>query len=242
MRGLREGNPSCWIALGAVLLLAGCAGHRSSVGGAAPGGEAPRGVVDDARVSPIPFAAPPADDRSPLGARVAAHAEAMSAAGRLPAAARADCSGFVTAVYAAAGRPLEIPARYQTSGSVARMLHRWASGEGKAFRDRPPRPGDLAFFRDTTGPVANAVTHVALVARVGDDGTVLLVHYMHGQVRHDPMSVTRPGDPAVNAYFRKRGRAGDPVLAGQLFVAYARFDEGLPSSRGGPTPLLQTRR
>src|SRR4051794_18345455 len=68
------------------------------------------------------------DDHSRFGDRVVAHAQAFAASGKLPAGARRDCSGFVTAVYEAAGQPLEIPDRYQKSHSVAQMLHDWSAG------------------------------------------------------------------------------------------------------------------
>lgn len=173
------------------------------------------------------------DDRSRLGDRVVAHAQAFAVAGKLPAGARHDCSGFVTAVYEAAGQPLEIPDRYQKSHSVAEMLHDWSAGEKRSFKNKKPAPGDLVFFKDTTGPRKGAVTHIALVERVGDDGTVTFLHYMGGKIRHDALNLARPTDPSVNAYLRRKKSHADnsPVLAGQLFVSYARFDEG-----GGGAP------
>ena len=39
----------------------------------------------------------------------------------------------------------------------------------------------------------------------------------------DPMNLARPNDHTVNAWLRKKQNAGEPALAGELFVAYARF-------------------
>ena len=208
----------------ALAALSACAGHR------APVDAAPPAAASSDLGSTLESLANHPDD-SPPGERIVAHAEAWSVAGKMPHGSREDCSGFVTAVYAAAGHPLDIPDRYQKGSSVAAMLHAWAKGDRRIFRDGMPKPGDLAFFRDTTGPFHGRVTHVAIVERVHDDGSVELIHYMGGKVRHDPMDVDHPRDPARNGFFRRKTHAGDPVLAGQLFVAYARFDEERPDQQ-----------
>lgn len=163
----------------------------------------------------------PAISEQPGRARIA-HAKALANAGKLHDGARRDCSGFVQDVFRAAGQPLRIPERYQRFPNVSAMLHDWARGEGRAFRGTPA-PGDLVFFRDTFGDVNGRITHVALVERVRKDGTVELIHYISGRIRRDPMNLARPTDHTVNAFLRKKKRAGEPTLAGQLFVAYARF-------------------
>ena len=155
------------------------------------------------------------------GETIVAHAEAIAAGKERPL--RWDCSGFVMGAYARAGHPITIPDRYtKTRGSEAAMLYAWARADGLAFRS-DPQPGDVVFFRDTYGPVDGDITHVALVERVDADGTVTLINYLGSKVQRSKMNLSHPSDPSVNAYFRKRIHAGDPLLSGQLFVSYARF-------------------
>ena len=68
------------------------------------------------------------------------------------------------------------------------------------------------------------MTHVALVERVQEDGTVVMIHYLSGKMRRDCMNLAHPSDPACNGWLRKKTQAGDAALAGELFVAYARFE------------------
>jgi hypothetical protein len=162
----------------------------------------------------------PADESQ--GRKRIAHAKALANAGKLHDGERRDCSGFVMDVFRSAGQPLRIPDRHQRFPNVSAMLHDWGRAEGRVFRGTPA-PGDVVFFRDTTGNVDGRITHVALVERVRDDGTVELIHYISGKIRRDPMNLTRPADHTVNAWLRKKKHAKEPALAGELFVAYARF-------------------
>lgn len=190
-----------YLLLASGLVLTGCGGHR-----AAP---------------PKPLPPAPATS-SETGRRVIAHAQAIANAGKLHDGERRDCSGFVMNVYRAAGKPLVIPARHQRFQNVSAMLHDWSAAEGRAFRGRPA-PGDLVFFRDTAGAISNRITHVALVERVRDDGTVDLIHFLGGRIRRDKMNLSRPSDHTVNAWLRRKKNKAEPALAGELFVAYARF-------------------
>lgn len=165
-------------------------------------------------------APPPVTPESQFRTALVTHARAI--ANGKERAARRDCSGFVAAVFAAAGRPLVVPEPYRISSRASETLHAWAKGEGRAFSKDAPAPGDLAFFRDTYGPRNGTITHVAMVETVGTDGTVTLLHYLSGTIRRDRMNLANPGDPKLNGYFRKRTAPKESVLAGELFVAYAR--------------------
>lgn len=135
---------------------------------------------------------------------------------------REDCSGFVTAIYERAGLPLEIsPASQKGTRSMAEMLYQTAKADGRTHSDAP-RPGDLVFYRDTYGKIDGRITHVAVVESVEDDGTVMVLHNIGGRYRRSPMNLAKPHEPLKNGFFRKKGSANEPVLAGELFVAYAR--------------------
>ena len=130
------------------------------------------------------------------------------------------------AAYRAAGAPLEVPLEAQNHKNLSAMLHTWSEQSHRSFRKGTPVPGDVVFFRDTIVDqgLKNHVTHVALVESVDDDGTVRLLHFMGGKIRRDRMNLARPTDPSANGWLRKKRHAKDPALAGELFVAYARFE------------------
>jgi cell wall-associated NlpC family hydrolase len=179
------------------------------------------GATHVSTARPLP-PTPTTNSDEAAGRRLIAHAQAIANAGNLHAGERRDCSGFVMDVFRSAGRPLSIPAAHRRYPNVSAMLHDWGAAEQRTFRGTP-RPGDVVFFRDTIGALDGRITHVALVERVRSDGTVELIHYIGGRVRRDPMNLSRPKDHTVNAWLRKKERKGDPSLAGELFVAYARF-------------------
>lgn len=135
---------------------------------------------------------------------------------------RQDCSGFVTTIFERAGHPLEIaPHAQKGTKSVAEMLYRTAKADGRTHTGAP-KPGDLVFYRDTYGKIDGRITHIAVVESVGKDGTVMVIHNIGGRYRRSPMNLSDPHEPLKNGFFRKKGSANEPVLAGELFVAYAR--------------------
>ena len=93
------------------------------------------------------------------------------------------------------------------------------------------RPGDLAFFHNSWDRNGNKLrddrfTHVALVERVADDGTIRLLHFASGKVKRDVMNLRHKNtarDPdtgeTLNSYLR---RGGGKVLTGQLFFRFGR--------------------
>lgn len=168
---------------------------------------------------PVP-AAPASRD---LRAEAVANGKAILA-GTSPKPKQQDCSGFVKTAYERAGYALEVkPEHQQGTRSLAEMLYRQAKAEGRSHKETP-KPGDLAFFKNTYGAMDGRVTHVAMVESVAGDGTVTLIHHMGGRYRRSPMNLGIPHEPLKNGYFRKRTTqsANEPVLAGELFVAYAR--------------------
>lgn len=143
---------------------------------------------------------------------------------------RDDCSGYIMAVYARAGRPID--------GNTASMYAQ-AKEAGTLHRRREPKPGDIAFFDDTydrnkNGALDDELSHIAVVLEVNADGTVLLAHGgtsrgrttmqmnlrypelrsdEQGQVYNDWLRVKRDSDPA-----------GTPYLSGELWKAFSTPD------------------
>jgi len=124
------------------------------------------------------------------------------------------CAELVRAAFAEAGRP--IPTAY----AEVKALHALARREGSLRRARPV-PGDLIFLSDRPGGTPD---HVGLVEKVGEDGTVTVVHRTgRGVIRLR----VNPGQP-----WKARGDdgkilndvllvGGGRVPAGRLVVAYA---------------------
>src|SRR5690606_39104519 len=112
---------------------------------------------------------PPESLRDPLG-----YITSRLARGFLiqrPRGFRDDCSGFVSAVFSAAGVPMD--------HVVATLWDRAEQLDALHYGD--PWVGDLVFFDDTWDRNGNGLwddplTHVGLVIDVEPDGTVLFAH------------------------------------------------------------------
>jgi peptidoglycan DL-endopeptidase CwlO len=136
---------------------------------------------------------------------------------------RADCSGYVQAVYAQAGIDLYADAGASGSNGVA-IIARYVAERG-GLHGRRPLPGDIVFFDGTHGPPGSRLTHTGIVEGVEADGTVVFLHHMQGRVVRSRMNRYAPTthqDPdtgrIINDYLR-RGSDG-PRLAGELFAGY----------------------
>ncbi len=176
----------------------------------------------------------------------------------------ADCTGFVAAVYEAAGIPYReaLHLTDDDGGSGVVALHRAVAASGLLLgREDDPLPGDLVFFDDTydrngNRRVDDPLTHVGIVERAWSDGTVTFFHRGSRGVARGVMSLRAPWaerDAAgrrLNSHLR-RARRGDPpaarYLAGELFAAFGRFDaariaaalEGSPSLSLGALGLAE---
>lgn len=133
---------------------------------------------------------------------------------------RRDCSGFVAAVYSAAGREL---------GGSTEDLYLRAEALGLLHRRKVPQVGDLAFFDDTydrnrNGRRDDPLSHVAVVESVDERGVVTLVHYGGKGVARMVMDLRRPDvnvdeDGVLrNSILRADGRG--KRLTGELFRAW----------------------
>ncbi len=187
-------------------------------------GESPTGSSD--------ASAPPPDPRArKRGADVAKAAAHYLGAGKLKHGGdsfRYDCSGLVMAAHARAGLEL--------AGSSESML-RMAREAGVFHKRKTPWVGDVAFFENTydkngNGRLDDPITHVAIVTRVDEDGTVTMVHKGGRGITELVMNLRHPDEHAdaaskeINGY-RRAGRANDRkgtrYLAGELWIGFGSF-------------------
>jgi hypothetical protein len=142
---------------------------------------------------------------------------------------RYDCSGFVNAAHAMAGEDL---AHRNTAGMVD-----YAKSLGVYERVGSPGQGDTVFWdnthdRNKNGRLDDTFTHVGVVERVDDDGTLHLVHLGSKGVVRIRMNLLRPNDyknasgKILNSFLRRRtkkDRRGTQYLSGQLYSGMASF-------------------
>ena len=136
------------------------------------------------------------------------------------AAERRDCSTFVLCAYQDAGCPIHLQ---PADDSIPRSETMYEQMKKDAHLVKAPAAGDIAFFRNTTADSdGGGVTHVALVEKIEADGTVLLLQRLSNGVKESRMNLAFPHDPARNSYLKRSHSPGEPVLSGELFVAYGR--------------------
>ncbi len=154
---------------------------------------------------------------------------------------RMDCSGVARGIYAKAGVRLGTvdAATLDGAHNDTHVLFELARVQG-SLRRRDPLPGDLAFFDDTydqnrNGLQDDALSHVAVVERVLDDGTVLLVHRIGNGVVRARMNLEHPHDRTdaqgqpLNHYLRAARGSTPARTTAELFVAYGSFAVSAPS-------------
>ncbi len=146
---------------------------------------------------------------------------------------RSDCSGFVSACYSTIGTDLADPTISGHSGTE--IIYKSLKKAKRVHNKRRPRAGDLAFFHNTHDRNGNGIrddrfTHIALVERVDEDGTVYLLHFVSGKVRRDRLNrlhrtvIRDPGSGKEwNSHLR---RGGGKTLTAQLLYRF-----GTPISR-----------
>jgi len=139
---------------------------------------------------------------------------------------RYDCSGLVNAVYYQAGRDLE--------GANSAALYERARKEGVFHKRKRPRPGDVVFFDNTHDRNGNRrlddkLTHVAVVEKVADDGTITMVHKGGSGVTRIVMNLrhrraaTDDGGDKINSHLRgetAKDRRRTRYLAGELWRGF----------------------
>ena len=143
---------------------------------------------------------------------------------------RMDCSGITRGIYARAG--IELGGAPQRPGeNDVSILYRYVEHNG-SLRTANPLVGDLVFFHDSydrngDGVRNDPLSHVGVVERILDDGTVVFVHRVGGGILRYRMNLRQPSlrrDPStgrtLNHYLR-RAEGGEPArTTGQLFAAF----------------------
>ena len=143
---------------------------------------------------PAPAAPDPTIDRVLATARGLLGSNQVVLGGR---SYRADCSGFVAAVWDSEGVDIVDEALPYRSGTE--IIYRGL--EDRAVSLDALRPGDLLFFDDTydrngNGLRDDAFSHIALVDEIDGDGTVWFFHFASGRVNPNAARVhlLRPAD------------------------------------------------
>ncbi len=143
---------------------------------------------------------------------------------------RRDCSGLITAILDSAG--------LEAQGNTRSYWHE-AQSQGRV--ETKPIPGNLAFFDRTydanrNGKVDDELTHIAIVIKVENDGTVHLIHRGSGKVRVLLLNLKhrdkrRIDGKEVNDYLRAPGYGpkNGKRLSAQLLRGFARVS---PSENG----------
>jgi hypothetical protein len=142
---------------------------------------------------------------------------------------RADCSGTARGIYAAAGLPIDDTALAATGENDTARLHRLVRAHG-SLRHADPRAGDLVFFDDTydrngDGRRNDPLSHVGVVERVLEDGTVVFVHRVGAGILRYRMNLAHPRarraeGRVLNHYLRRGAGAERPRTTAELFAGF----------------------
>lgn len=163
-----------------------------------------------------------------------ARARAVRTAARLVGPARSgapsDATGLIRSCYADAG--IALPPSSKGSHGI-RALHAWARKQGLLHQRVRPEAGDIAFFHDThdengDGKRNDPLTHAAIVERVEQDGTVVLISRVRSGVIRMRMNLQQPAvrrdrktGRVLNHYLRAGGGRDASRTAAQLFAGFA---------------------
>lgn len=143
-----------------------------------------------------------------------------------------DCSGFVRYLYAHFDIDIVDPKIKLDWGSGTEAIYKKYEKAGTVYTGKTPEPGDIITFdntydRNNDGKVNDPFSHTALVEKVLDDGTVVMIHNINSVmgVRRDKMNLGDPDNYKVNSYIRSKRRYPHPdkkYLTGQLFHSFAK--------------------
>ncbi|MGE3152879.1 MAG: hypothetical protein AB7G48_04710 [Nitrospiraceae bacterium] len=145
-----------------------------------------------------------------------------------------DCAGVTRAIYLKHGIDLYENTEETRQANGVRLIYHHVRRHGRIHQGPVVRAGDLVFFDNTwdsneDGAVNDPLTHVGVVERVEDDGTVLFISRVAGAVERYRMNLAHPhvhqtdDGRILNDYLRRKKRRDTdrtPYLTGELFTAF----------------------
>lgn len=145
-----------------------------------------------------------------------------------------DCSGLVRGVYATQRVDLYDGLGELDGGNGVGRIYTHVVEHGRIHYGPTVHPGDLVFFHNTwdfnrDGLPNDPLTHVGVVEKVEQDGTVTFVSWVSAGVERYRMNLRQPDvhrtadGRILNDYMRRKGPGDPPVmryLTGQLFAAF----------------------
>ena len=145
-----------------------------------------------------------------------------------------DCAGVTRAIYLEHGIDLYDSGAPDAKANGVRIIHHHISRHGKFHQGPVVRPGDLVFFDNTwdynnDGLVNDPLTHVGIVERQEQDGTVIFISRVAGAIERYRMNlalshVHRTAEGRIlNDYIRRKDlgdSANTAYLTGQLFAGF----------------------
>jgi hypothetical protein len=145
-----------------------------------------------------------------------------------------DCAGVTRAVFLRHGIDLYGSSESDPEANGVRLIYSHIQQQG-AFHEGPvAAPGDLVFFDNTwdyngDGQVNDPLTHIGIVERQDQDGTLVFISRVAGAVERYRMNLSQPHvhktaeGRVLNDYIRRKG-VGDPAnadrLTGELFAIF----------------------
>jgi hypothetical protein len=147
---------------------------------------------------------------------------------------RYDCAGVTRAIYLANGIDLFKDHGSRRGANGTKLIYNHVRRHGRLHKGPKAHPGDLVFFNNTwdsndDGRVNDPITHVGVVERVEQDGTVVFISRVSRAIERYRMNLTKPhkhksrNGRLLNDFMRRKRRS-DPdntrYLTGQLFAGF----------------------
>jgi hypothetical protein len=161
---------------------------------------------------------------------------------KMSSAVSDDCSGMTRLAFQQRRLDL-LPDDVMPEENGVTAIHRKARALG--MLTDAPTPGALVFFKNTfdrnrDGLINDGLTHIGIVERVGEDGTVTFVHKSGGLVKRSRFNLRQPEarkddkGRVLNDWLRRAGKKTRSYLAGELVAGFASVDDRWRSPEPAP--------
>jgi hypothetical protein len=145
-----------------------------------------------------------------------------------------DCAGVTRAIYLEHGIDLYDSSVPDPKANGVKLIHHHISRHGKFHQGPVVRPGDLVFFDNTwdyneDGLNNDPLTHVGIVERQEQDGTVVFISRVAGAIERYRMNLALPHvhrtseGRTLNDYIRRKhvkDALETAYLTGELFAGF----------------------